>query len=147
MLDRGCATAHNYTNTGYPTLIEASAWECTCSLSAQQHLLLYKYTSIDPSFNTWHFFSGVKLLQSVAIFCNKKFVLQENNRSKTYECKSRIPERNVNIISHGSNSEPLPTNVPQNEPDSTYKHSVDSFMHSSLCPPPKQASLGSSLSH
>ena len=61
--------------------------------------------------------------------------------------ESRILERKVSIISHGSNSEPVPTNVPQNEPDSTYKHSVDSFMHSSLCPPPKQASLGSSLSH
>lgn len=43
--------------------------------------------------------------------------------------------------------QPVPTNVPQNEPDKTHKHSVDSFMHSSQCPPLKTSVFGPSLSH
>lgn len=38
--------------------------------------------------------------------------------------------------------QPVPTNVPQNEPDKTHKHSVDSFMHSSQCPPLKTSVFG-----
>ena len=117
------------------------------SFSTATVLLLYNtlVSILHPTFGMFSVQSNY--YHQWQFFCNKKFVLQENNRYKTYERESRILERKVSIISHGSNSEPVPINVPQNEPDSTYKHSVDSFMHSSLCPPPKQASLGSSLSH
>ena len=76
------------------------------SFSTATVLLLYN-TLVSILHSTFGMFSvQSNYYHQWQFFCNKKFILQENNRYKTYERKSRILERKVSIISHGSNSEP-----------------------------------------